>query len=162
VQQWADNGGQANQLWRLQPWGDYTIKADSGKYVCVQGAGSSNGSRIIQYSFEANPWFKWRLENVGDGWLKVSSLNALGRVLCVSNGSATPGAYLHLWDYSASNSGDQKVRIVPQLDGRYKFYFAHDGQTWDVPGGQTGNDVEIDQYTSNANPWQAFALEMVK
>jgi len=162
VQQWIDNGGQANQLWRLQPWGDYYIKADSGKYVCIQGAGASNGNRIIQYSFEANPWFKWRFENVGDGWSRVSSLNALGRVLCVSGGSATPGAYLHLWDYNPANAGDQKVRIVPQLDGRCKFYFAHDGQTWDVPGGQTGNDVEIDQYSNNGNAWQKFTLELVK
>ncbi|MBC8062398.1 MAG: RICIN domain-containing protein [Clostridiaceae bacterium] len=159
VQQWSDNGGQGSQLWRLQPWGDYNIKADSGKYVCVQGKGSTNGSRIIQYDLETNPWFNWRFENVGDGLSKVSSLNALTRVLCVSGGSSTPGAYLHLWDYNNANTGDQKVKIVPQIDGKFKFYFAHDGQTWDVPGGQTGNNVEIDQYSNNNNSWQKFTLE---
>ncbi|MBC8062126.1 MAG: glycoside hydrolase family 127 protein [Clostridiaceae bacterium] len=161
VQQGADNGS-ASQLWRLQPWGDYNIKADSGKYLCIQNKGSTNGSKIIQYDYEDNPWFKWRFENVGDGWSKVSSLNALTRVISVSNGSTTPGAYLHLWDYNTSNIGDQKVRIVPRTDGKFKFFFAHDGQSFDIPGGQTGNNIPVEQNTPNQVSWQEFTLERVQ
>ncbi len=161
VQQWSDNGGQPNQLWCLQPWGNYYIKADSGKYVCVQGKGSSNGNKIIQYQFEPNPWFKWRFENAGDGWYKVSSLNALSKVLCVADASYTAAAGLHLWEYNSANIGDQKVRIVPKPNGKFKFYFAHDGQAWDVPGGASGNDVQLTQYPDNSNSWQEFALERV-
>jgi beta-L-arabinofuranosidase (glycosyl hydrolase family 127)/glycosyl hydrolase family 127 (putative beta-L-arabinofuranosidase)/ricin-type beta-trefoil lectin protein len=159
VQQWSDNGGQGNQLWRLQPWGDYFIATSSGKYVCVKNQGSANGDRIIQYAFEPNPWFLWRFQSVGEGMLEVASLNAPSKALCVEGAATTAGHWCHLWEYNPANVGDQKVRLVPQTDGTVKLYFAHDGQSWDVPGGQTGNEIELDQYPDNANPWQRFRLE---
>jgi len=157
IVQWDDAGGD-NQLWRLQPWGDNYIRSASGRYVCVANMGNSDGSRIIQYDGQDNPWFKWRFLSRGDGWLSCNSLNALSKVLCVSGPSTTAGTYCHLWEYNNSNIGDQKLRIVPQLDGTYKFYFQFDGQTWDIPGGQTGNNVELDQYPENGNSWQKFRM----
>ncbi|MDB6076337.1 MAG: type domain protein [Akkermansiaceae bacterium] len=132
IQQWTNSNNTA-QRFRLQPWGNYFIRAASGKCICVQGAGSSNGNGIIQYTQQDNPWFKWRFEGVGDGNLRTTSLNATGRVLCVVGGSATAAANCHLWDYNPANAGDQKVRIVPQLNGRYKFYFVHDGRAGTSP-----------------------------
>jgi len=159
--QWDDGGAQDNQLWRLQPWGDYFLRAASGRYVCVQGMGNGNGSRIIQYDKQDNPWFKWRFISEGDGWYGCFSLNALAKVLCVGAGSTQAGYYCHLWDYNPNNFGDQKVRVMPQLDGSFKFYFAHDGQSWDIHAGQTGNDVPLEQYPNNGNAWQKFAMERV-
>jgi GxGYxY sequence motif in domain of unknown function N-terminal/GxGYxYP putative glycoside hydrolase C-terminal domain/Ricin-type beta-trefoil lectin domain-like len=161
VQQSADVSG-ANQLWRLQPWGDYNIRSDSGKCICIQGSGSGNGSRIVQFDYENNPWFKWRFVNQGDGFYGLYSLNALTRVLCVEGGSSVPGRWCQLYDYIPSNLGDQKIRIVPQVNGTFKFYFKHDNQSWDIPGGQTGNNVELDQYTNNSNAWQNFRMERVR
>jgi hypothetical protein len=161
VQQWDDNGGQGNQLWRLQPWGDYFIAASSGKYVSVQHLGSANGDRIVQAAFAPDPAFRWRFESVGDGYLKASSLGALGKVLCVEAASTAAGHWCHLWDYNAANIGDQKIRIVPKPNGKFKLYFAFDDQSWDIPGGQTASDVELDQFPDNANPWQEFSLERV-
>ena len=158
VQQNTDSNG-AHQLWRLQPWGSYFARTSAGKYVCVQGMGSSNNNPIIQYSWENNPWFKWTFTNEGDGWYGLFSLNALTRVLCVGGGSAANAANCVLYDYNPSNAGDQKIRILPKTDGLYKFYFAHDGMTWDIPGGQTGNNVPLQQYPDNGNIWQEFRLE---
>ena len=160
IQQWDDYNTD-NQIWRLQPWGDYFIRAASGRYICVQGMGNNDGSRIIQYDQENNPWFKWRFTSEGDGWYGCFSLNAPSKVLCVNGASTQPGSYCHLWEYSAANIGDQKLRIMPQTDGTFKFYFQFDGQTWDIPGGQTGNNVELDQYPENGNAWQKFKLERV-
>jgi hypothetical protein len=159
VQQWDDNGGQGNQLWRLQPWGDYFIAASSGKYVSVQHLGSANGDRIVQAAFAPDPSFRWRFESVGDGYLKASSLGALGKVLCVEAASTAAGHWCHLWDYNLANIGDQKLRIVPKPNGKFKLYFVFDNQSWDIPGGQTASDVELDQFPDNANPWQEFSLE---
>ncbi len=158
VQQNTDNGG-THQQWRLQPWGDYFARTSAGKYVCVQHSGSSNGNLIVQYSWENNPWFKWRFESVGNGHLKASSLNALSRVLCVAGGSNVAGQDCYLWDYNPSNAGDQKLRIWPKTNGKFKFYFVHDGMSWDIPGGQTGNHVPLEQYPDNGNAWQEFLLE---
>jgi len=160
VQQW-DDGNTDNQIWRLQPQGDYFIKAASGRYICVQGKGNTDGSRIIQYDKENNPWFKWRFLGEGNGWYGCFSLNALSKVLCVGDASTQAGHFCHLWEYNVNNGGDQKVRVMPQHDGTFKFYFASDGQTWDIPGGQTGNNVELEQYPDNGNGWQKFSLERI-
>lgn len=159
VQQWDDNGGQANQLWRIQPWGDYLIKAASGRYVCIADRGSSNGNRIIQYDLENNLWFKWHFDGVGDGWYKLWSLNAPGRVLCVADASTAAAYWCHLWDYNPNNIGDQKIRIQPLVNGKFKFYFAHDGMSWDIPGGRADNTAPLQQYPGNGNSWQEFSLE---
>ena len=155
--QWPSNGN-ADQLWRLQPWGDYFVEASSGRYICVQGMGNTNGSAIIQYDYENNPWFKWRFQSATDGYLEAASLNALSRALCVEGGSSVAGHICHLWDYNPNNVGDQKLWIQPQTNGLFKFYFGHDGMSWDIPGGQTGNNVPLEQYPGNGNIWQQFAL----
>lgn len=158
IQQATDNGS-ANQQWRLQPWGDYFIRANTGKYVCIANAGSSNGNAIVQYSWENNLWFGWRLEGVTNGHLKASSMNALGRVISIANASNTNGADCQLYDYNVSNVGDQKLRIVPKTNGQFKFRFVHNNMAWDIPGGNTGNLVPLEQYPDNGNTWQDFQLE---
>ncbi|MES2572419.1 MAG: glycoside hydrolase family 76 protein, partial [Verrucomicrobiota bacterium] len=78
LQQFGSNTGTV-QRWRLQPWGDYFIRTSNGKYVCIAGGGSTNGSTIIQYTKENNSWFKWRFETAAEGRLRIASLSALGR-----------------------------------------------------------------------------------
>jgi len=158
IQQWVD-GNTDNQIWRLQPWGNYYVRASTGKYVCIANSGSTNGSAIIEYDWQSNPWFKWLFTNEGQGWYGTFSLNAPTRILCVAGGSTAAAANCHLWDYNPSNIGDQKVRIVPKTDGKYKFYFAHDGMSWDIPGGQAANYTPLQQYPDNGNVWQEFGLE---
>jgi hypothetical protein len=143
----------------LQPWGDYFARASTGKYICVENMGSTNGSPIIQYSYENNPWFKWRFESVTNGHLRASSLNALTRVISVVNGTSNNGEDCHLWDYNVANPGEQKLRILPKTNGLFKFYFVHDGMSWDIPGGNSANNVRLEQYPNNGNAWQDFLLE---
>ncbi len=124
IQQWAERRRHELSTGVSSPGATYFIKAASGRYICVQGMGSTNGAAIIQYDRENNPWFKWRFESVGDGNYKLSSLNALTRVLSVVSGSTANAANTNLWDYNAANNY-QKVRIKPLLNGKFKFYFVH-------------------------------------
>lgn len=157
VQQWGDASG-TSQQWRLLPWGDYYLRTDSGKYICAQGGGNSNGTSIIQYTYQNNPWFKWHFDGVGNGHLQAWSLNG-GRAISVRNSSTAAGAATQLWDYNPSNVGDQKLRILPMTNGKTKFYFLHTGMSWDIPGGSGANDAPLQQYTNNGNIWQLFSLE---
>ncbi len=151
--------GSTNQQWRLQPWGDYFIRASTGKYVCVANSGSCNGNAVVQSSWEDNLWFKWRFESVTNGHLKVTSRNAPGRVICLPDASTAAGANTHLYDYDPANIGDQKLRIVPLTNGNFKFRFVHDNMSWDIPGGQSGNLIPLQQYPANTNAWQEFQLD---
>jgi Ricin-type beta-trefoil lectin domain-like/Glycosyl hydrolase family 76 len=114
VQQWTDNAG-AHQQWRLQPVGDYYIRAShSDRYINVQGGGNANGSRLNQYDWQTNPWFKWRFTNRLNGFYQVSPLNALTKAVSIAGPTTAAGAYIQLWDYVGSNRGEQEVRIVPK------------------------------------------------
>ncbi|WP_353566861.1 RICIN domain-containing protein [Haloferula sargassicola] len=161
VQQWTDASA-TSQQWRLLPWGDYNIRTESGKYICTQGGGNTNGSQIIQYTYENNPWFKWRFDGVGNGHLKAASLHALGRVISVTNSSSSAAAPTQLWDYNPNNIGDQKLRIRPLTNGKVKFYFNHTGMAWDIPGGSTANGAPLHQYPDNGFGWQQFSLERIQ
>ena len=162
VQQYANTNSGA-QRWRFQPWGSYFIRTGAGvdNYVCIQGGGSANTSPIIQYSWENNAWFKWTFTSEGDGFYGLFSQNAPTRVLCVVNGSSAAGANTHLYDYNVNNAGDQKIRILPKTNGKYKFYWKHDGMTWDIPGGNGNVNTPLQQYPDNGNSWQDFTLERI-
>lgn len=158
VQQNTDDGS-TNQQWRLQPWGDYFIRSTTGKYVCIANSGSSNGNAIVQYSWENNPWFVWRMEGVTNGHLKASSINALGRVIGIPGASNVAGTDSQLYDYNVANVGDQKLRIIPKTNGLFKFRYVHSDMAWDLPGGNTANLIPLEQYPDNGNSWQDFQLE---
>ena len=159
LQQYSSTGG-ANQKFRLQPWGDYFFKnVTSGRYICIQNQGSANNSPIIQYDRQDNPWFKWSFNNEGNGYYSLASLNAPTRVLCVDNGSTANAANTQIYDCNPDNAGDQELRLVPQTNGYYKFYWKHDGDTWDMPGGNTANNTPLQQYPDNGNAWQQFTME---
>ena len=157
IQQYGDNGTPA-QMWRLNPYGGYYIRsAVSGRYVCVQSGGSSNGSQIVQYDWQNNPWFRWNFANQFDGWYAVYTQNASTKVISVINDSTTPGALTQLYDYN--NDPAQRIRIWPRTNGAFTFYFSHDNLAWDIVGGQTGNNVALSQYTNNNSLAQQFYLE---
>ncbi len=149
VRQWTPGPTASQQQWRLQPWGDYYVQASTGKYLSIQGGSTANYSPIVQAAGQNNPWFKWRFESVGEGYYKVSSLNVLSKALCVFNAQTSTGANCHLYTYNTGNAGDQKVRLKLLPNGRAKFYFVHDGMSWDIPGDSI-NDVQLQQNTEGA------------
>ena len=161
IQQYSENNSGA-QRWRLQPQGDYyVVNATSGRDVSVQYSASNNGSPIVQYDEQAGPAFQWRFGSVRAGYYKMASLNALTRALGVVGDSTASAANTQLSDYIVASTSSQQVRLLPLTDGHYKFYFAHDGQSFDVPGGQAGNNVPLQQSPDNANLWQRFDLKRV-
>jgi hypothetical protein len=152
--------GSANQQWRLQPVGNYYLRANSGRYVVCNGRGTVNGTPIVQYDWESNPWYQWKFTSVSDGWYSCFSLYS-GRLICIHNESSTPGAILNLWDYDPNNTGGQRIRIMPKTDGTFKFYFKLDGQCWDVVNGSTANNAALQQWTDAGTPQQTFNMERV-
>lgn len=158
IQQNTDNGS-INQQWRLQPWGDYFIRASMGRYVCVRDRGNTDGSGIVQYDWENHLWFQWRFGSVTNGNLKAASLNALTKVIGVGAGSTTAAANCTLSEYNTANTGFQKLAIFPKTNGLFKFHFVHTDMAWDIPGGNTANLTPLEQYPDNSNAWQSFQME---
>lgn len=159
VYQLAANGS-ASQKWSLEPQGNYYINTfTDNHYVRIYGGGTVDGSSIVQYNWSEDPSFKWKFTNEGDGWNAIFSLNSTLKTITVPSASTTAGAHLQLWQYNSGNIGNQHVRISPRLDGTCKLYFQHDGMSWDIGGGNTGNNANVNQYPNTANAWQNFKLE---
>jgi hypothetical protein len=145
----------------LQPFGSYYFQGVSGKYINSAGAGSGNGTAVIQYDFQTNPWFQWYFNHDNNGWFGIRSINSLEQNLTetISTGSYNAAAPCDIWN--DVGNPDQEIRIEPQLDGKFKFYNALTGMSWDIPGGAIGDSVPLDQYPNNTNPWQEFYMQRV-
>ncbi len=159
LRQEASTGG-TNQLFRLQPWGDYFIKSvNSSRYLTVENQATANSNPIVQYDKGSMAGFHWVFNDEGSGYYSVSDTNSPTRVISVDNTSTTAGAGTQLYDYNPDNAGDQEVRVLPKTDGNYKFYFKFDGQSWNFPSAKTTNNVVLQQYTDDISKSQEFALE---
>jgi beta-glucanase (GH16 family) len=159
VQQWTYNGTGA-QLWRLQPVGNYYIRGNTGLYVVCNGRGTADGTAVVTYSWEANPWYQWNFSSVSDGWYSIFSLYS-NRLICLLNESSSPGDPLVLWDYDPYNTGGQRIRLEPETNGTYKFYFKLDGQCWDIPNDSGAENTPLQQWNDVGSPQQTFNLERV-
>ena len=152
IQQEPDNGS-AEQLWELQPWGAYNIRAKGGLYVAAQGTG--NGSAIVETTDPGASAAQWEFESAGASWYGVGSATAQNSLISASGASTSPGQATVLWPYNSASPGSQLVRIVPQLDATFKFYFQSDGQAWDANGNA------LDQNPNSGSDTQNFTLERV-
>ncbi len=136
------------QKWRLQPYGIYYVKTSSGNYVSTQASGSTNGTPVVQYTGTDGSWFHWQLNSVGDGNLEVAhgggAISVTGGGTS-SGGSTTAGAAIDYYTYNAANPTGQQVQILPLTNGLVKFYWVHDGMSWDIPGNSTSVNTVLQQ-----------------
>lgn len=114
VQQWDYLGG-LNQQWYLAGNAEtgYTIVSrGSGKALQVRGNSTVNGGAIEQSTRTDAPNQRWRMDSVGDGYYKISSLSS-GLVLDVTGGPGATqnGALVQQWAYAGGTN--QQWRFVP-------------------------------------------------
>lgn len=152
----ADTGSAA-QLFRLHPVGDYYLRTHAGKYLMVQGGGA-NGQAVAQKTKQDNSSFRWHFFGNGGGWERASANVNHNRAVSVVGGSQSAAAKLEFRDFDA-NFQAQKIRLQPLTNGKFKFVFKHSGMVWDIPGGTSAEDVQLEQHTSNSYNRQQFILE---
>lgn len=159
LQQYTDNGTAA-QRFRFHAVGDYFLRTHAGKYLAVQGSGGANGAAVIQSTWQDLSTFKWHFYNTTEGWGRVSSLVNLNRAMRISNSSTTSGADVVIWDFDASFWSEQ-IRILPLLNGKFKFYFRNSGMAWDIPGGSSADGVPLEQAPDSGYNRQQYKLERI-
>ncbi|GAA5126452.1 RICIN domain-containing protein [Luteolibacter yonseiensis] len=156
---WQRNGNSSDaQKWRVQPWGDYYLKTSSGGYVSTLSAGTTNETPIVQNTASTANSFRWLFNSAGEGLLKLASRARTSASIEVSGGASTAAAAPLQLMYQSQ----QSVRILPQTDGRVKFYWTHDGMSWEVPGNTTAPNTTLIQNPNVAeSPEQEFRLQRV-
>ncbi len=104
VQQWTDNGGDA-QKWLIEDAGGgyYSLKARcSGKALDVTGGptATGNGVKVQQWTYGGGDNQKWKIDSVGGGYYKLTAKHS-GKCLDISGGSGATGdgVKANQWDY---------------------------------------------------------------
>ena len=135
------------------------VNTNSGKCVDASGAGTANGTPILQWSCgsgQANQ--QWQFSATDSGYYVITNRNAAGnqQVVDLPNSSTADGTKLTTW---ARNSGaNQQWQPVRQSDGNYHFVSRSSGKCLDIPGASTADGALVEQWTCNGTGAQSFQL----
>lgn len=106
----------------------YIRNVNSGKYLDVQGAGTSSGTNVWQYDFNGSVAQQWQVEYLSnEGLYKLHPQNATTMNLDVSGSSMNNGDNIVIYggDYSSSrwnivNLGDGTFKLMSNCSERTK------------------------------------------
>lgn len=134
------------------------VDQNSGQCVDAAGWGTTNGTAVQQWTCGSQQYNQeWQFSPVGGGYYSVTNRNA-PLVWDVTGGSGTtsPGVKIQLWSYGGGTN--QQWMPVSLGNGYYKFVARHSGLCLDVPGASTQTGTQLQQWTCNGTPAQAFQL----
>ena len=120
----------------------YIRQQRSGKYLDTKD-GDVTGSNIQQYSFNGSDDQKWRVENAGEGYIKlISQAGSQWRAVDVFNTLNEDGTNIQLYPDEA-----QKFKLKPAAGGGYQLLAkcSKDTRCIMVSAGSAPNDVFADK-----------------
>jgi glucuronoarabinoxylan endo-1,4-beta-xylanase len=137
--------------------GTYKIIArHSGKAMDAFGANTTNGTQIIQWTYNGGNNQRWTVTDRGGGQYSIVGVQS-GRCIDISNWGTANGTKVQLWDYVGGTN--QKFTITPTSGGYYRITPTHaTGSCLDVSGISTadGANVQLWQWLSGNNQQWAF------
>lgn len=128
---------------------------NSNKCVDVQGAGTTNGTSVIQWTCSGAVNQKWNVEPVG-AYYKLTAVHS-GKVLEWYDPSAGNGGMVDQWDYSSTWT-EQQWSIVKTTSG-YKLVNASNSKCLDVVSSSTADGTKLEQWACNGSNSQNFKLQ---
>lgn len=162
IQQSNDQGTE-NQQWSLRPWGDYFLRAGTGKYVRTGSTGGTEGDSVVQSTFDTRPWFRWRFPPSTGGGLKAQSVNSPARVVGLNNQDFWGGIPTRLVTYQPNNYGNHKIQLVPKTNGLFEFRFLHTNTNMflKIAGDSTADGAAVEQAWEGPQFSREFQLERI-
>ncbi|MDQ2772054.1 MAG: RICIN domain-containing protein [Bacteroidota bacterium] len=123
----------------------YEISAkSSGKALEISANSQVNGGRAQQWTWVGAASQKWRLYDVGNGYVRIVNLNS-NKSLDVAGPSTADGALTHQWDWLTTSS--QYWQPIPNGDGTYRLINQYSGKALDVQGNSTADGAAAQQWT---------------
>jgi hypothetical protein len=124
----------------------------TGQALDASGAGTANGTPIIQSTYHGGNNQRWNVTPLSNGQYNAIGV-ASGRCLEVNGYSQNNNAAVDLWDYIGANN--QKFTQVSQDSGYYNIVFVHSGKAMEVLNNSSANGAAIVQYTLGAHGYNA-------
>jgi poly(3-hydroxybutyrate) depolymerase len=136
------------------------INRNSGKYLDVEGLGTSDGSNVHQWTSTGGTNQQWIITDVGDGYYRLSPAHATSKALDVEGISTDDGANVHIWEYLSGNN--QQWRFVDVGDGYYQIEARHSGKLLEIVGASTDDGGNVQQWPNNGHHCQHWSLNQLK
>jgi hypothetical protein len=136
--------GPANGTYKL-------INRNSGKAMDAYGANTTNGTQIIQWTYNAGNNQKWTVTSLGGSLYQIIGVQS-GKSIDISNWGTANGTKVQLWDYLGGTN--QKFYFNATSGGYYEISPSHaTGSCLDVNGASTadGAIVQLWQWLSGNN-----------
>ncbi|MGN9908768.1 non-reducing end alpha-L-arabinofuranosidase family hydrolase [Phytohabitans sp. LJ34] len=131
------------------------VNRNSGKAVDVNGAATTDGARIIQWSRHDQANQQWQFVDSGGGYYRIRSRHS-GKVLDVSNVSTADGAAIVQW--SDHNGANQQFRLADSDGGYVRLINRNSNKAVEVQGAATNDGGNVVQYTDVGGSNQQWQL----
>jgi hypothetical protein len=118
IDQWEDNGGGANQIWRVYAVGNnyYKIQSKhSGKVLDVYNLSLVDGGNIVQWAYIGGNNQQWSFSEPEAGYYIITNRNS-GKVVDVANASTANGANIQQWTANGCDCQRFKLVYYSQVD----------------------------------------------
>ncbi|RYD24133.1 MAG: hypothetical protein EOP88_01405 [Verrucomicrobiaceae bacterium] len=150
ITQWPDWKG-GGQLWAFDetiPFANnsvYSLNAmHSNKVLDVQNPNLNDGANVGQYDWNGNNWQKWRVEDLGSGFMRLVSVHS-GKLLEVAGASTANGGNIQQFGSNGNTCQNWRVESMDQA-GVYRVINRNSGLFVDVAGVSTANGANVHQW----------------
>jgi galactan endo-1,6-beta-galactosidase len=132
------------------------INLNSGLALDVFGQGTTNGSRVDQWTYNSGKNQQWTVTSLGGGEYSIEGVQS-GRLLDVVGAGTTNGTEVDVWASNGHNN--QKWTLTPATAGYYYLNSVNSGRVLDVVGGATTNGAWVDQWSNNGGKNQQWGFQ---
>ncbi|CAA9261516.1 MAG: CBM13 / GH5_35 / PL3_4 / GH39 [uncultured Cytophagales bacterium] len=146
VQQWTDNGSQAQQ-WIITPTtnGYYKLVCKaSGKALDVNASSLADGANVHQWTYVGGNNQQWLIEPTSDGYYRLIARHS-GKALDVNGGSGATqdGANVHQWGYVGGTNQQWKLDLLSTATSRLAAESVRPGAVRLYPNPVTGGVLHV-------------------
>ncbi|WP_060882283.1 RICIN domain-containing protein [Streptomyces caniscabiei] len=134
------------------------VARHSGKVADVEGGGTANDTRVLQWPWLGAANQKWTFTHTGDGYYKIEGVGS-GKLMEVAGLSRDDGGHVGVW--SDATAPQQQWAVTPTGDGHYFLVNRYSGLCLAVDEGSTADGAGVEQQPYAAltrQQWRIIAV----
>ncbi|MCU4973563.1 RICIN domain-containing protein [Halobacteria archaeon AArc-m2/3/4] len=139
--------------------GTYRVtNANSGQYLEVDAAGTSDGDNIQQWSDTGHACQEWYVEDVGGGEYRFENAHS-GKVMDVDGASSDDGADIIQWE--DGGGANQRWYVWEDAAGEYAIESVNSGKLAEVEAASSDEGANVQQWEDNGGSHQRWTFTQV-
>jgi hypothetical protein len=128
----------------------------SGKCLDVSGSGTSDGTKIQEWSCNGTSAQAFHLADAGNGAVSIVNNNS-GKCIDIDHSGTADGTKAQLW--TCNGSGAQSFDQLDAGGGNVKLVNTNSGKCLDVNGGSSTDGTQVQLWTCNGSGAQSWQIQ---